>query len=261
MPGQEVAHQVLRAETDGDADDPGRGEDRGQATPNSASTMTAATDQDDRRADRAQHRADRAGPLRAPRGATAAPSTSGAAGTLGRRAGTPGRWRRPRRRRWIARCSRYRASDARAGRSAMHCRRRGHDRVGGAGQEVVVGPLVEAGAPAAGVVGAGGLGGQDCSGQRRRAGNGWSLELQPGVRGQEGQLVDGQRDGAGDRRGRRGPTSVSRRIRIGRVSGSPVVACCSAAHILRACSGSTRVSESNTVNSTAGYSVPGATWW
>src|SRR5919199_3498556 len=49
------------------------------------------------------------------------------------------------------------------------------------------------------------------------------------------------------------PTSFSRRISTGR---SLVVACCRAAHILRACSGSTRVSPSKTVNSTAGYAVP-----
>src|SRR5664279_2942701 len=45
------------------------------------------------------------------------------------------------------------------------------------------------------------------------------------------------------------PTLTSRRSNTGR---SLAVACCNAAHILRACNGSTRVSASNTVNSTAG---------
>src|SRR5690606_28711816 len=48
------------------------------------------------------------------------------------------------------------------------------------------------------------------------------------------------------------PTSVSRRISTGRFAGSELVACCSAAHILRAWLGSTRVSDSKTVNSTDG---------
>ena len=39
------------------------------------------------------------------------------------------------------------------------------------------------------------------------------------------------------------------------------VACCSAAHILYPCSGSTRESLLNTVNSTAGYSTPSRTRW
>jgi tetratricopeptide (TPR) repeat protein len=56
------------------------------------------------------------------------------------------------------------------------------------------------------------------------------------------------------------PTSDSRRSRTGRLASEPGAACCSAAHILRACSGSTRVSLSNTVNSTAGNSAPSRTW-
>ena len=54
------------------------------------------------------------------------------------------------------------------------------------------------------------------------------------------------------------PTSRSSRSSTGR----PLpVACCSAAHSLRACSGSTRLSPSNTVNSTAGYAAPSTTRW
>src|SRR5690606_30078973 len=48
------------------------------------------------------------------------------------------------------------------------------------------------------------------------------------------------------------PTWVSARMRIGWLSGEAVVASCRAAAILRACIGSTRVSEPKTVNSTAG---------
>src|SRR4029077_3213328 len=51
------------------------------------------------------------------------------------------------------------------------------------------------------------------------------------------------------------PTWASARSSTGR-SGPEEVACCSAAHILYACTGSTRVSLVNTVNSTAGYAVP-----
>jgi hypothetical protein len=54
------------------------------------------------------------------------------------------------------------------------------------------------------------------------------------------------------------PTSCSVRSSTGR---SAEVACCSAAAIFRACSGSTRVSEPNVVNSTAGYAVPSTTRW
>ena len=48
------------------------------------------------------------------------------------------------------------------------------------------------------------------------------------------------------------PTFASRRSRIGRSAAGALVACCSSAQSLRACSGSTRVSPSNTVNRTAG---------
>jgi len=54
------------------------------------------------------------------------------------------------------------------------------------------------------------------------------------------------------------PTWPSARSSTGR-SGPDEVAYCSAAHILYACTGSTRVSLVNTVNSTAGYAVPGTT--
>ncbi len=57
------------------------------------------------------------------------------------------------------------------------------------------------------------------------------------------------------------PTSRSRRSRTGRSGHGAVVACCRAAHIFHACTGSTRVSLSNTVNSVAGYRVPGRTRW
>ena len=56
------------------------------------------------------------------------------------------------------------------------------------------------------------------------------------------------------------PTWASARSNTGR-RGPDAVACCSAAHILYACTGSTRVSLVNTVNSTAGYAVPSVTWW
>ena len=48
------------------------------------------------------------------------------------------------------------------------------------------------------------------------------------------------------------PTSASRRSRMGRPAVGADVAYCSAAHILRACTGSTRLSLSNTVNRTLG---------
>src|SRR6266516_3383112 len=48
------------------------------------------------------------------------------------------------------------------------------------------------------------------------------------------------------------PTWASARSSTGRRSPDEV-ACCNAAHILYACTGSTRVSLANTVNSTAGY--------
>ena len=57
------------------------------------------------------------------------------------------------------------------------------------------------------------------------------------------------------------PTSRSRQSRIGRSANGADVACCRAAHIFRACTGSTRVSLSNTVNSVAGYLAAGRTRW
>src|SRR5215475_9474169 len=54
------------------------------------------------------------------------------------------------------------------------------------------------------------------------------------------------------------PTCPSARNSTGRPD---AVACCNAAHILYACSGSTRVSLANTVNSTAGYATPSVTRW
>ena len=68
-----------------------------------------------------------------------------------------------------------------------------------------------------------------------------AVPLEAGLSRSEGQRVDGQLDGAASQRGRhaRHLTRVARRT--GRW---PDVACCSAAAILRACSGSTRVSPS-----------------
>ena len=80
-----------------------------------------------------------------------------------------------------------------------------------------------------------------------------SLQRQTGPGRGEGHRVGGERDAARD-----GPGAVARRpsrSAAGSV-GSRSWRACRAAHIFRACIGSTRVSPSNTVNSTAGYSTP-----
>ena len=81
---------------------------------------------------------------------------------------------------------------------------------------------------------------------------------EPGVRGQEGELVGGEPHRPADRpravTDRDLPPQHHRRRRT-------TVACCRAAASLRACSGCTRVSDSKVVNSTAGYAVPSRTAW
>ena len=129
-----------------------------------------------------------------------------------------------------------------AGQHGQHHDQRGRqdagdDGVRRAGDRVVVGQLVELGAPGPGVVGAGRAGGQQLGRVHQRV----SVPARCARPGRPAGRWPARRCGRSTARRarRRSPGGAG----SGRVTGSPVVACCSAAHILRACSGSTRVSD------------------
>ena len=86
-----------------------------------------------------------------------------------------------------------------------------------------------------------------------------SSPAEAGVDGEEGQRVRGQ-----GHRPAECPCAVAHLGLVpeqdGPLAQRAEVACCSAAHSFLACTGSTRVSLSNTVNSAAGYRTPGRTW-